>query len=357
MADIKEAENAAFWLPPHFLTEEKPSNDPKMNPKSYDLFDSGFWSDPFESPDYDENINQNDDALLLSHLTRHFSHTSLHNNKSTTPEKPRLYSTSPQSTLSGFGSGNGRSGYSSNGSPTGPSPPLTPNLKNDAAWDLLYEAAGEVARLKINAMAAQMNNNRGLLGAPRHTSCFEPSRHHHLNAYNNQELKWTQKSNNCECGYLQPRRSSGVAWIQSQPNHHRNQHRPTVVANSMYQGRSGMVGPTMEGVKPRSTGTGVFLPRRISTSPPPRPRNYQQQPQPQRSVLRVKPTVAIPDRYEEANQNFQSRLTAAKFPTDHEIMWARRNVILGQQRKTETKTTATMVGQGQELSLPNDWTY
>ncbi|XP_074287282.1 uncharacterized protein LOC141612415 [Silene latifolia] len=285
MTDIKEAENAAFWLPPHFLTEEKPSNDPKMNQKY-----SGFGSDPFDSPDNDENINQNDDVLLLSHLTRHFSHISLHNNKSTTPEKPWLYSTSPQSALSGFGS-------------TEPSPPLTPELKNDAAWELLYEAAGQVARLKINAMAAQMNNNynnRALVGAPRHTSAFTPNHH-------------------CHCGYHH-------AWtpLSSQlhhHHHHRNQHNV-----SMYQGIStGVVGPTMEGVKRRSTGTGVFLPRRISTSPPPPPRNYQQRPQP----LRSKPT---------------------------EIMWARKNVMLEQQRRTEN-TNVAMVGQGHELSLPNDWTY
>ncbi|KAH9603105.1 hypothetical protein KSS87_001181 [Heliosperma pusillum] len=293
MTDIKDFENAAFWLPTHFLTddfftEEKPTNDPKKNQKSYDLFNSGFGSDPFDSPDYDENTIQNDDVLLLSHLTRHFSYTSLHNNKTATSEKPRLYSTSPQSTLSGFGSGNSRSEYSSNGSPTGPSPPLTPELKNDVAWDLLYEAASEVARLKINAMSAQMDNsNRGLLGAPRHSSGFTPT-HHLRNVYNNQEVKWTQESNNmrsqetegnCRCGYHQPRRSGSVAWtpLTSQSHHHhsRNQH-----GLSMYQGGSNhVVGPRMEGVKPRSTGTGVFLPRRISTSPPPRPRNYHPQPQ------------------------------------------------------------------------------
>lgn len=63
---------------------------------------------------------------------------------------------SPQSTLSGIGS-------PSVGSQV-PSPPTTPfPSKNDLAWDVLYAAAGHVARMKMAA------DHAAFLGAPRTT--------------------------------------------------------------------------------------------------------------------------------------------------------------------------------------------
>lgn len=73
--------------------------------------------------------------------------------------------TSPQSTLCGFGSWS----FSSNGaSPEGPSlvpsPPSTPYPpQRDEALDLLYAAAGRVARLGLNDGSF---NGRGLLQPP-----------------------------------------------------------------------------------------------------------------------------------------------------------------------------------------------
>lgn len=59
---------------------------------------------------------------------------------------------SPESTPSGLGSWS----VSSNGSPDGVlSPPMTPFGGKNDSWDLIYAAAGQVARLK-------MNNNEGL---------------------------------------------------------------------------------------------------------------------------------------------------------------------------------------------------
>lgn len=65
-----------------------------------------------------------------------------------------VLSTSPQSTLTQVGSWSGRSTVSSSGSPNGPSqvssPPTTPLSSKNDAWDLIYQAAGQVARLKVN---------------------------------------------------------------------------------------------------------------------------------------------------------------------------------------------------------------
>lgn len=62
---------------------------------------------------------------------------------------------SPESILSGLGSWSA----SSNGSPNGVlSPPTTPfGAKNDT-WDLIHEAAGEIARLKLNSEVNKLSN-------------------------------------------------------------------------------------------------------------------------------------------------------------------------------------------------------
>lgn len=84
-------------------------------------------------------------------------------------EKARVVSGSPQSTLSGIGSWSGRNGGSSEGSPNGstrvPSPTTTPFPAGNDAWEVLYEAAGQVARLKMNNEASKFDfQNRGVLG-------------------------------------------------------------------------------------------------------------------------------------------------------------------------------------------------
>lgn len=113
-------------------------------------------------------------------------------------EKARVVSGSPQSTLSGIGSWSGRSGGSSEGSPNGstrvPSPTTTPFPAGNDAWEVLYEAAGQVARLKMNNEASKFDfQNRGVLGglpapiaAENRAPTFFPNQNlshvsHHLN--------------------------------------------------------------------------------------------------------------------------------------------------------------------------------
>lgn len=76
---------------------------------------------------------------------------------------------SPQSTLCGCKMS------SSRGSPNCPSPPATAALnRNEASWDLLYAAAGEVARMRMVEEAASRyyNQNKNYMAqqAPRRTS-------------------------------------------------------------------------------------------------------------------------------------------------------------------------------------------
>lgn len=78
---------------------------------------------------------------------------------------------SPQSTLSAVGTWSGRSTVSSNGSPNGrsrvSSPPTTPLSEKTDAWELIYAAAGQAARLKMTGDGTKYQQGRGLLGPPR----------------------------------------------------------------------------------------------------------------------------------------------------------------------------------------------
>ena len=86
-------------------------------------------------------------------------------------QKTWVLSGSPQSTLSAVGNWSGRSTVSSNGSPNGrsrvSSPPTTPLSEKTDAWDLIYAAAGQVARLKMSGDGPKYQQGRGLLGPPR----------------------------------------------------------------------------------------------------------------------------------------------------------------------------------------------
>lgn len=75
---------------------------------------------------------------------------------------------SPQSTLCALGGLNASSRESSNGPSLVSSPPSTPlEPYKDDAWDLLYAAAGQVMRMRLNdEPEPQHNGGRGLLAPP-----------------------------------------------------------------------------------------------------------------------------------------------------------------------------------------------
>ncbi|CAI0412194.1 unnamed protein product [Linum tenue] len=105
-------------------------------------FPSEFPYEFDSSPDTDSGDDEDDFfAGLTRRLTQQLSFKS---------QKNRVVVGSPESTLNGLGS----MSVSSNGSPNGASSPTTTTTpspfgaKNDT-WDLIYEAAGQVARLKM----------------------------------------------------------------------------------------------------------------------------------------------------------------------------------------------------------------
>lgn len=102
-----------------------------------------------------------------------------------------VLSRSPQSTLSGIGNWCAQGTLSSDGSPNGPSqvpsPPTTPFGASNDTWDLIYEAAGQVARLKMNGEETKSSNHgKGLLGSP--VSSNPSARNPYGGLYTNQGL-------------------------------------------------------------------------------------------------------------------------------------------------------------------------
>ena len=74
---------------------------------------------------------------------------------------------SPQSTLSGLGSWSASSNGSPNGPSQVPSPPTTPFGAQNDTWDLIYAAAGQVARLKMSNEEPKYTNSNYGRGLPK----------------------------------------------------------------------------------------------------------------------------------------------------------------------------------------------
>ncbi|CAK7333625.1 unnamed protein product [Dovyalis caffra] len=193
-------DDGEFWLPPQFLIDndtvlmETNSDSNLKNGSIKDLlgfseteYGKSFF--PFEFPygsgslGFSSDISspvesvvgstetESDEEDYLAGLTRQMAHSTLEddfksNDLSFGTEKTKgwVVSGSPQSTLCAVGSGCGCRQGSSRGSPDGSSPPAT--------WDLLYAAAGEVERMRMNneERCGFKNRSRGLLGPPRKPS-------------------------------------------------------------------------------------------------------------------------------------------------------------------------------------------
>lgn len=163
--------DAALWLPSHFLA----AHDHHINNLHFAFpsefpYDLGLSSPPLESlAGSTETETSDGEEDFFAGLTRRLSQSSLNETRkhlsalpiqpdsgtfSEIPRKTQGLVGSPQSTLTGFGSWSGRSAGSGDGSPNGysrvPSPSTTPFDENNDPWEVIYAAAGQVARLKIN---------------------------------------------------------------------------------------------------------------------------------------------------------------------------------------------------------------
>ncbi|XP_059457070.1 uncharacterized protein LOC132186957 [Corylus avellana] len=414
--------DAKVWYHSQFLTNDDPLMDkenfnkrgvnagfapgfsfPTEFPYEFDsLGPNSSVNSPVESVAGSTETEGSDEEEFFAGLTRRLTQFTLHETqklavKPSLPQnKPEwVMAGSPQSTLSGIGSWSGRSAVSSNGSPNGPSqfpsPPTTPfGAKNDT-WDLIYAAAGQVARLKMGGESPKYNyQSRGLLAPPKTTNPTSAAKSCSFGLYSNQSLthnlpQTTQFQHLRQDQVLKSQRvpvwerqqEVKVGW-STQPHQQEQQIQNRVRNTTGYEsGRCGKpmglpqsAWPSLQaqqqnqlprhhgsgtragylggsGVKRESAGTGVFLPRRYNSAP-------------ECCKKTACPTVIVPAKVVQAlNLNFddmgghaQPRFNTG-YASDHDAVVARANAILMQQRRSLRPEGAL----NHEIRLPQEWTY
>ncbi|KAL8167927.1 hypothetical protein V2J09_009426 [Rumex salicifolius] len=359
-------DDGEFWLPSQFLTDT--DDDTSTN---------GFNSD-LGSPVESVTETESDEDEFLSELTRQMARYSLlQDSPATASQKCWIPSGSPQSILSPVGDVRtlgGCEGGSSRGSPTGPLSPTPAPAKVDyfkvsdgATLDLLHVAAGEVTKMTMRTDQPQkgtgyFDSNRGLNCQPRkHTNPnfhgFFPHQstvpQQQLQAYQFQQL-WSQEmmmkqqnqviSNGRSNINNRPLGLSTSAWPPLK--HPTNRQMPAVATQNHLPG-SGMRAVFLgnPGSKRESTGTGVFLPRRVN---PTETRKNTTNP--------GCSTVLVPEKVVQALNNInvaQSRSQPQPRPDTNGKLRGQANGFHGPRRNTENARSQS----GAEIRLPSEWTY
>ncbi|XP_007009141.2 PREDICTED: uncharacterized protein LOC18585980 [Theobroma cacao] len=411
----EQLDDAEFWLPAKFLTDDDivmekenlknknggnntelliPSHGfPTEFPYEFDSFDSSSaLSSPVESVVGSTETESGDEDEFLAGLTRRLAHST--SQKFTVPvlsldktEKSGVLASSPQSTLSGLGSWS----TSSNGSPNGPSqvpsPPTTPFGAQNDTWDLIYAAAGQVARLKMSNEAPKytsFNYGRGLPKAQSHavmrnsSSGLYPSQGLSYNlAQTNQYHGRQEQVLKPQCGAVMARQVKASNWqaqLQQQQQQHiqsraRNNNvvgvRPLGLPQSswpplqvqsqqqqqpQHNSGSGMRAMFLSGsgsVKRECAGTGVFLPRRYGNPPEPRKKSGCST-----VLLPAKVVQALNLNFDDTNGHVQPHINPS-FASNYDALLARRNALSTQARRGYRPEG----GLNHEIHLPQEWTY
>ncbi|KAL8152749.1 hypothetical protein V2J09_010509 [Rumex salicifolius] len=321
-------DDGEFWLPSQFLTDT--DDDTSTN---------GFNSD-LGSPVESVTETESDEDEFLSELTRRMARYSLlQDSPATSSQKGWIPSGSPQSVLSPVGDVRTLGGCEGGSSPTGPMSPTPAPAKVDyskvsdgATLGLLHVAAGEVTKMTMRPDQPQkgtgyFDSNRGLNCPPRkltnpnfhgfvpHQSTLSKQQ---LQAYKfhqpwSQEMMMMMKQQN-QVISNRPLGLSTSAWPPLQ--HPTNRQVPAAATQNHLPGsgvRALFLG-NPDGSKRESTGTGVFLPRRVN---PTETRKYT-----------IKP---------DTNGKLRGR----------------NNGFHGQRRNTGNARSQS----GAEIRLPSEWTY
>ncbi|XP_076938261.1 uncharacterized protein LOC143606348 [Bidens hawaiensis] len=292
-----------FWLPPEFLTDEDILMDfTTAKPKPTKAYPN------LTSPETESD----EEDYYLNGLTRNFSKFNFDNDHS---KATRVMAGSPQSTLCGCKYG------SSRGSPT-----AVEDNRKQTSWDLLYAAAGELARMRMVEEAASRYYNHNKIGT--HDLHYQQ-----LQLSQFQKLKQQQMAKQYMQMMMVNRSRSENGIGSHRPVGQPPQRHPGMGMRAVFLGNP-------NNTKRESTGTGVFLPRQ--TGAPTEP-----------AKKRGCSTVLLPDRVVQAlNLNLENMEGESKVPFNHdaEVMY-RQSVMMNQQRRNNNRQ------QPQEFRLPQEWTY
>ncbi|XP_057431731.1 uncharacterized protein LOC130724507 [Lotus japonicus] len=359
------ATNTGLWPPSHFLAGEHTDAAFCFPPEF--PYEFGVSSPSTET----ESSSDEEAEDFLASLTRRLSQSSLYEARkqqqqqqqlasSTAAKMMRVSAGSPQSTLSGIGSWSGRS---SDGSPNGqsrvPSPQTTPFAD---PWEVLYAAAGEVARLKMNRCASHFDLHN--------TSLVRPASNKFSNPNLNQVHQQVNQNQQCASSSIWGRSQAKPNWVVQQQQHqlqmlrHENGkcNHPLSTPQTawpapqkpqtqrvQYGGSGSRVAvPGGSSAKKGCGGTGVFLPRHYDAPVEPRKKTgCAPVMQPHKVVHAMNLNI------DDLNATSQQRLSNA-FITDYEALLARRNALLMQQRLNMRREE---IAANYEVRLPQEWTY
>ncbi|KAJ3668907.1 hypothetical protein LUZ60_010857 [Juncus effusus] len=356
----KEMQDAVFWLPSEFL-------------------DDDFFAQEEKSRILLTESDEEEDCMagLTKQMTRSILLNSENEHSALKTENPKVMAGSPQSTLYGHDSSNGPSQVNS--------PPSSPlEQSKEDPWDLLYEAADQVMRMRMNDhiqnQYSQAFRGHGILGSATKASqpISNPIRNPYAGLYPNHNSVLTQrqiqaaqffhlrqqqllkqqqqclasavwgKQNRAQVGsgYHNgaPLGLSQSAW----PSLHKTNPNPLPGSNMRAVFLSGA------GVKRESAGTGVFLPRRAGTpSEPPR-----KKPNCSTVLLPAKVVQALNLNLDEFGA--QPRMNGG-FMLDHEELINRTSMMAAAYQKqrfvdVQSQPSVQPLG-GHDLNLPQEWTY
>ncbi|KAJ9175802.1 hypothetical protein P3X46_014316 [Hevea brasiliensis] len=255
-------EDVESWLPTEFLTEEELLMEKEnfinnglsseFNPAGFSFptefpyeFElkgsSASLSSPDESVVGSSEIENCDEDDFLAGLTRRLTQ------QFTVKPDNWVVAGSPESTLSGIGSWS----VSSNGSPNGVlSPPTTPFRAKNDTWDLIYAAAGQVARLKMSNEGNKYNDRqgRGLLGTVRSQHADTILKNQNPGLYSSQSFNHSVSQMNqyhsqvrqepllkSQCPSVCERQQMKAGW-QAQPQPQQHHHpRPQIQSHFQHQ--------------------------------------------------------------------------------------------------------------------------
>ncbi|KAI3742269.1 hypothetical protein L1987_59949 [Smallanthus sonchifolius] len=345
----QELADGEFWLPPEFLNDEDILMDfstGKPNSGGFNKATSGFYgysnlSSPVESV-MGSTETESDEEDYLNGLTLKLANTTLHedflkldansNLENYHSKSTRGMAGSPQSTLCGCTHG------SSRGSPNCSSPPPAEAHRNQTSWDLLYAAAGELARMRMVEEAA--------------SRYYNPNKNHlhyqQLQVAQFQKLKQQQiaKQQYLQLMLQSRTRNESINGrpLSSWPTQQPPQRPPGSGMRAVFLGN-----PT---TKRESTGTGVFLPRQSGAPTEP-------------FKKRGCSTVLLPDRVVQAlnlnleamegESKLQSRCNGGSLVSDYDVeTMYRQSVMMAQQRRNNHRQQPPAMS---EFRLPQEWTY
>ncbi|CAI9295933.1 unnamed protein product [Lactuca saligna] len=298
----------------------------------------------FASPYSTESESDDEDVVALTHrFSRSASFTEpLSNNL----KEKRVFSGSPESTLGWLGSVHSQP------------PSLPPFVRSDEdAWNMIYAAAGQVARMKMRMSL----NNRGLPGVVPYCDGEEFFRQQQ--SCRNRCVSGSESVGG-GCGGRPPS-FPPTAWPppQQRIQHRSNQQKPcnAPVMKRVVIGGSGggCDGGGATAAKRECPGTGVFLPRRYCNNPPESRKRQACSPAnlPAKTIQYSNNTL-VPIN---GQPQTQARINVDLIP-HYEMLMGRRNAmsLAAQQLRSNIHGHGGVMESpvnNPEMLLPQEWTY